>query len=336
MNTYTHKYAQRSITSRTLVSGFSMIEMMVSITIGLMIIAALVAVLAGASGNTKTNDRTSELQSNGRFALDHLKRELRHAGYRGYTAKAPVSTSLVTPVISGECGTAGSFVKNIRQAVWGANDNNPFNANCIPATSYLTGDVLVIRHADDAPITAANATPSTIYLRSTYGLASLLQGSAVPAAVTIGTENFALLEYVYYISPFTNSIATTGIATENPQVPALYRIALQADGSMTPELVVSGIEQFQVEYGFATRIGELQSTQYFPANSINGGHSATGATSWDSISSVRIWLLARNAKPETGYSNTETYTLSTALTPKSDSFRRQVFTTVVQLRNFRN
>jgi type IV pilus assembly protein PilW len=336
MNAYTPIRTPYPKHFRAKMSGFSMVEMMISITIGLMIVAALVGVLTSSSGSTKTNDRTAELQSNGRYALDHLKRQLRHAGYRGYTPKAPESGGWTTPTITGECGTAGSFVKNIRQAVWGANDSNPFTTNCIPSASRLQGDVLVVRRTDDSPTLAANAvagTPlaNTIFLRSSYAVASVLQGSALPGTVATGTENFALQEYVYYISPFTIS------ATENPLVPALYRVALQPDGTMTPELVVSGIEQMQVEYGMANADGK-GNTQYYTASNIGtADHSATGATSWDKISSVRIWLLARNAKAETGYSNTETYNLSNLVYgPVNDNFRRQIFTTVVQLRNFRN
>lgn len=329
MKTHTHKCTPYPKHFRAEMSGFSMVEMMISITIGLMIVAALVGVLTSSSGNTKTNDRTAELQSNGRYALDHLKRELRQAGYRGYTPKAPESGGWTTPTIAGECGTAGGFVKNIRQAVWGKNDSNPFAADCIPSASYLQGDVLVIRRADDTPTLAATAVASTLYLSSSYANLNVLQGSALPAAVVTGTEHFELHEYVYYISPFTNS------ATENPLVPALYRVALQANSTMTRELVVSGIEHMQFEYGMTNTDG---TTQYFTAANIGAttDHSATGATSWDKISSVRIWLLARNAKPETGYNNTQIYQLSAFPYQVDDNFRRQVFTTVVQLRNFRN
>jgi len=312
-----------------------MVEMMISITIGLMIVSALVGVLISTSGSTKTNDRTAELQSNGRYALDQLKRELREAGYRGYTAQAPQSAGWTTPNIPGECGTAGSFVKNIRQAVWGQNDSNPFAANCIPAASYSLGDVLVIRNAANTPTPLANALANTIYLRSTYATANVLQGSSLPADAATAA-NFALVEHVYYISPFTNSAGTTGVATESPQVPALYRVSLQANGSMTAELIVTGIEHMQVEYGMTNSDGTIQ---YFSASSIGSAtdHSATGATSWDQISAVRIWLLARNSKAETGYSNTSSYTMGDiTYGPVNDSFRRQVFTSVVQLRNFRN
>lgn len=331
MNTHSHKIATRLPRLVTTMAGFSLIEMMISITIGLMVVAALAGVLTSNSRSSKTNERTAELQSNGRYALDHFKRELRHAGYRGYTPKAPESGGWTTPAIANECGTAGSFVKNIRQAVWGDNGNNPFSGDCIsgvsaPAT-YRQGDVLVLRRAAGTPTLAASAvagTPlaNTIFLRSSYDSVSVQQGSALPAAVTPGTENFALQVYVYYIGSDDNDAT----------VPALRRVAL-AGNAMVDELVVSGIEQIQLEYG----ITDAGSTRYFTANNISGSHSATGATDWDKVSSVRIWLLARNAKAETGYSNTNTYSLSNLVYgPVNDSFRRQVFTTVVQLRNFRN
>jgi len=62
--------------------GFSLVEMMISIAIGLLIVAALIGVLTSNSRSSKTNDRSTELQSNGRYALDHLKRGIRQAGYR--------------------------------------------------------------------------------------------------------------------------------------------------------------------------------------------------------------------------------------------------------------
>ncbi len=70
-------------------SGFTLIEMMISITIGLAILAGLVGVLATNSSNSKTNDRTSELMTNGRYALNSIKQELREAGFRGYTWAEP-------------------------------------------------------------------------------------------------------------------------------------------------------------------------------------------------------------------------------------------------------
>jgi type IV pilus assembly protein PilW len=309
-----------------LMSGFGLAEMMISLTIGLLIIAALFGVVISSSNNSKTNDRTSELQSNGRFALDHLARELRHAGNRGYTAALPDSAAWVTPIIANECGTAGSFVKNIRQGVWASNNSNPFAANCISggsaAQTYKQGDVLVIRRAASTPTLQVNAIANASYLRSSYLTETAMQGSALPAGTTVGTEIFALQNYVYYI----------GGDDADSTIPALRRVTL-ANNAMVDELVVSGIEQIEVEFG----VTQTANSRYFLADDINGGHSATGPTDWDNINAVRIWLLARNAKTEAGYTNTNTYNLSDqTYGPFNDNFRRQIFTGVVQLRNFRD
>ena len=311
-----------------------MIEMMISIAIGLMIIAALVGVLTSSASSSKTNDTTSELQSNGRYALNHLQRELHHAGYRGYLAAKPSSAAWTTGAIANECQFTGdpanSFVKNIRQGVWGHNDNttNPFAGNCLPNTKFdtsINSDILVIRRAAVMPTLAASAVAASYYLHSAYDSLTLQNGSSLPVSNNTGAENFALQVYVYYIGKDDNDAT----------IPALRRVTL-VGASMQDEMVVSGIEQMQFEYGITTKSGTVESTQYFTADNIAGTPGATGATAWDSVNSVRIWLLARNAKQEAGYQNSQTYAMSATNYPVVDGFRRQLFNTVVQLRNFRD
>ena len=309
--------------------GFSLVEMMISITIGLMIIAALVGVLSSNSSNTRTNDRTSELQSNGRYALDHLKRELRHAGYRGYTWAEP-NTPTTVIAVNNEClsgAAAGAFVQNIRQGIWGANDANPFTADCLPAANRLRGDILVIRRVASAPTTTLVA--NTLYLRSTYAVGEIFQGTVAPTITGTPQADFALQEYVYYIgNGGDNGTDTT--------TPALRRIALLADGTMTDELVVNGIEHMQVQYGSATT--DLN-TQYYNAGDapdLTGSSPAATQNGWDNVNSVRVWLLVRNSKLETGYTDPNSYVMGDiTYTPNAaDSvFRRQLFATVIQLRN---
>lgn len=321
-----------------------MIEMMISITVGLIIVASLVGVLASNSSRTRTNERTSEVQTNGRYALNSIKRELRLAGYRGYTWAEPNTPSTTITPISNECletgATAGSFVSNIRQGIWGKNDSNPFSgaSNCIPSANYSNGDVLVIRSL------ATTSASSTIKFRSNYSAGEIFRGTPAttcPAPISgyaapfnkapcitgtpsVDVNDYAVQINVYYISPYTTS------ATENPVVPALYRATLQPDGNMTQELVASGIEHFQVQYGrFTTDLN----TRYFNANDITGTSTNSSETEWDDINSVRIWLLARNSTKEPGYANTQTYTMGDQSYAVNDSYRRELFSTVVQLRN---
>ena len=315
-------------------AGFSMIEMMISVALGMLIIAALVGVLSSNSRSAKTNDRTTELQGNGRYALDHLKRELRHAGYRGYSWADPNTPTTAIPAITNEClgaaAAAGSFVTNIRQGIWGANDSNPFTGNCL-ATGYLRGDVLVIRHLANSPL-SGNTTDGALYFRSSYAVGEVFRGTGAAALagapVLTGTPvpqaDFQLQEYVYYI----------GSDDSDATLPALRRRSLLGS-SMTDEMVVSGIEQMQVQYG---RHDTASNTQYFNGNGISGSSTDTPSTlttyAWDEVNSVRIWLLSRTAIVETAYTNTNTYVMGdVTYGPMNDGFRRQLFTAVIQLRN---
>ena len=320
--------------------GFTLIEMMISVTIGLAILAGLVGVLATSSSNSKSNDRTAELMTNGRYALNSMRQELREAGFRGYTWAEPTTANpWVAPANGTGCygaeagASASAFVVNLRQGVWGSNNANPFAATCIPAASYVNGsDVLVMRRLAVTATPDAALAANTVYFRTIYERGQLFRSTAgvpVPPTFTGSTQvaaNFVVQIYVYYVRPFTVS------AAESPLVPSLRRMALQTTGAnagtMVDELVASGIERMQVQYG---RLTTAPDTQYF--NTIAGTSSDPLETAWDEINSVRIWLLARNATPEPGYANTTTYAMGDQNFTAADNFRRQLFTTVVQLRN---
>jgi type IV pilus assembly protein PilW len=169
-------------------SGFTLIEMMIAITIGLGILAGLVGVLAANSNNARTNDRTSELMSNGRYALNSMKQELRQAGFRAYTWAEPTAPGALG-TLTNEClaagETAGTFVSNIRQGVWGANNSNPFSASCIPSTSYATGnDVLVVRRVASPPTGCPDGSSppcaDTLYFQSSYSTGQVFRGATAP------------------------------------------------------------------------------------------------------------------------------------------------------------
>lgn len=63
--------------------GFGLIELMVSIVIALVIIAALVALFLGTSRNNREMATTSSMIENGRFAIQILEGDVIHAGFWG-------------------------------------------------------------------------------------------------------------------------------------------------------------------------------------------------------------------------------------------------------------
>jgi type IV pilus assembly protein PilW len=64
-------------------SGFSLVEVMVGLAIGMMIMVALVALIFNVNRNNLELARTNSVIENGRFALQVLEADISHAGYWG-------------------------------------------------------------------------------------------------------------------------------------------------------------------------------------------------------------------------------------------------------------
>src|SRR3990172_2134951 len=65
--------------------GFSLVEMMVALTIGLIILAAISYIFVASRLTYSTQDNLSRLQENARFAVHYLTRDIHLAGFAGCT-----------------------------------------------------------------------------------------------------------------------------------------------------------------------------------------------------------------------------------------------------------
>jgi type IV pilus assembly protein PilW len=301
-------------------SGFSLIELLLAMTVTLFIIGALITVVLGSASTGRSREQTSDLQTNGRYALQQIKDDLLHAGFLGisslFTPDQPISADGI--VVAGACDTAA--VGRLSQRLWGTDDANPYAATCIPAADYLTGDVLVIRSLNPTPATAPFSA-TQVYYHSSYEGGQPFVGPTPPDFTGSNKQppylDYEMQETVYYVSPYTNS------PTEVPLVPALYRTRLGAGPAMVPELVASGVENMQVRYGvFQTNT----TVQYFSASEI-------AAADWDLVKSLEVWLLLRSDRPDSGYQNNNTYVMGGQNFVVNDGLRRLLLSSVTELRN---
>jgi len=65
------------------VKGFSLIEMLIAMVLGLILISSMIAVFAGNKHSSEMNSATADLQESARFALDQMARDVRMAGFIG-------------------------------------------------------------------------------------------------------------------------------------------------------------------------------------------------------------------------------------------------------------
>jgi type IV pilus assembly protein PilW len=306
-------------------AGFTILEMMVAMTVSLFLLGALAAVMIGSSSTGRSRERVSDLQVNGRYALDTIRRDLQHAGFLGISSlffpDQPISQSnspyAAAVTVTNACDT--TMVGKLSMRIWGSNDANPYSATCIPAANYLRGDVLVVRGLN--PIAATTFVSTRVYYQSAYEGGSHFVGPTAPDFSGSNKQppyiSYPLEEAVYYISPWTNS------STESPQIPALYRMRLTTGPAMAAELVASGVENMQVRYG----VYQTNNTvQYATANNI-------ATSDWDLVRSVEISLLMRSETAETGYANTTSYSLAGTTYTVNDAYPRLALTSLIQQRN---
>lgn len=303
--------------------GFTLVELMVGIGISMVIIAAAAAMYITTAGIGRSNRQVSEIQSNGQQAMDALRRDILNAGFRGMTGDVDMLMPASTAVTN---NCANGFAMNLRQAVWGANDSNPFSASCIPSANYLRGDVLAVRRL--GIVSTGGLLSTRLYLRSSFPAGEFFVGSSPPASFAFSPwEDHLLDAAVYFISPFTVS------ASESPQVPALYRTRLVAGPAMSaPELVASGVDDLQVQFE-VRRGGEVRLLDAGTAP-LDAGSGTTTTSGWDEVSAVRVFLLARAQGGDGGFApGSRTYTLGSREVTYTDNIPRQVMASVFSLRN---
>ncbi len=63
--------------------GFSLVEMMIAMTLGLFLISSMIAVFLGNKRTSEVNTAMANIQENARFALDSIARDARVAGFQG-------------------------------------------------------------------------------------------------------------------------------------------------------------------------------------------------------------------------------------------------------------
>lgn len=88
--------------------GFSLVELMIAITLGLIVTGAVISIFLTSSQTNKTQDNMARLQENARFALNKMQTDIRMAGYRGCLGRkgstpdfVNTPTTNVTNIING-------------------------------------------------------------------------------------------------------------------------------------------------------------------------------------------------------------------------------------------
>jgi len=332
---------RRRIHQRLLSKGFSLVELMVAITISLVLLAGLIQIFISSKLSYNIQNSIARMQENGRYAVELLSKDLRLAGYMG--GNADVITITGTQPVSNNCvGSAdAAWGAMIEQSVFGLNDAlaDP-TANytgCITAAGtnpqsndYLSGDVLIIRYARPTQLVKTDKVSNSGY----YLNSSPMQGEIAPL-IENNDIDFDSIDGINGIPKTYNKLESYAYYIGHQQadcngnetaVPTLSRLSISAsDSGTTPERqeIIRGIENLQIQYGEDSD-NDGSPDQY---------HNADDVTDWSSVKAVRLWFLVRDECPSGSYQNDNDYEMAGNTFTFNDNFRRHLYTTTVMLRN---
>ena len=294
--------------------GLSMVELLVAMMLGLFLLFALVEILLNSKQSFSSASHLSRLQENGRIATNLVISDLKRAGYMGGNSNIKEingTADKVDPAMT--CATGDtSWGRMVAEGVSGLNDTNAGYA-CIPNATYLRGDVLTVRHV--SPWIPVGLTAGKMYLRSSLFEGRIFAGSDEAD----GDNDFDdQPQSVRELIAYSFFVGDSGRSCGGQAVPSLFRVRLNNNSQPVAEELLPGIEDFQVQYGVAGR--------YIDADAI-------AIDEWGDVVTARIWLLVRAECTETGFSDTATYTMGDQVFTPNDNFRRQLYSSVVMLRN---
>lgn len=329
--------------------GFTLVELMVALAIGSVLLLALAAMFIGTSNSRNEIDKSSRQIEGGRYAMQVLSDEIRHAGYYGALTDQPALPGSVTTLPDPCSNTLATVQTSLGLPLQGYAGGGTAPLTCLDAASGYKPNtaVIVVRRADTS-IAAATATSpyfnmqtsgcagdSIKYVFNAYNASAGtfdLHSNASPGCLPLVSAPAAKITPVYirifYVSTCSQADCTAAGADS---VPTLKRIDLTATGTTSPVSVIDGIENLQFEYGIDTAGNDGTPDSYVTTP------ATTATTTWTNVMAVRIYLIARNIDSTPGYSDTKTYTLgsTTTFTPSGSetAFRRHAYSTLVRLNN---
>jgi len=342
--------------------GFSLIELMIAMTLGLVLIAGVLTVMLSQRTSSRLEDTMARMQENARVAFDILARDIRMAGGVGCARDSDIYTDLKAVNVIAHNPPA-NVIGTANQGIQGF-DAGDYDRN--PSGLLATADAIRLSGMTDcgAQLTG-NTAPNNANIQlsgaNTCGweagsllfitdcrTADLFRATNVSeggARVTIAHANNQnttnKLSKSYKDDSFILSYTTKDyyLANNDQGLPALYRWDGVAAAAAATDEIVAGVQDMQFLFGVSPTGSQADGTiavaAYCTAAAINGGTCVVNGTAqdWGRVYTVRVQLLmqseANNILDEPQlYTNLQ----GTAVTP-TDRRLRRVFDYVVNLRN---
>jgi type IV pilus assembly protein PilW len=290
----------------TVQKGFTLIEIMIALTIGLFLAAGAAQVFIGTKQTNRTQENLSRMQENARFAMYFLTKDIRNVAFDGgvcgrgkiinnaindldsssaeYQFKTlPIFSSLSGAIggtdntgLNGSdsisiraFGSLGSGVKLINPLALVSDD---LQINASEAGRFLQGDIILVTDCKFSDIVQITSNPAGGTLVHATGSAETPDNKTGNLSFAYGTN-----AKVYHLAAGTTGLAgTTYTIANSVSTPGLARGGQQ---------LVPDIENMQILYG------QLDASN---SNGIYFVPAGTAGLDMEQVISVRVRLLVRS------------------------------------------
>lgn len=327
--------------------GYSLVELMVASTIGLIILGAVGGVYLNSRNTYRTQEALARMQENARYAMEVLGYDLRMAGQIGCSFDATKSVNVLNDASYGDLLSvpiqaiaAGGTVPTPFTAVptqgdavrlFRADDTEVLVQSHNAGTATFTvssasdlekDEIAVVTDCDTAAVfqlsNPASAGGTVEHLASgtpgnctqNLGEKPLVAGAcntATSKTYAAGSKLYKVQGNLYYIA-------------DNPAgIPALYRQRLVKGAPVTEE-IIEGVADMRVSFGLDTDANK----------SVDSTQAAGGVTDWTQVQSVQVSLLMQS--DDNAIDKPTAYTFNGATVTPTDRRLRTVFNTTVAVR----
>jgi type IV pilus assembly protein PilW len=312
----------------------TIVELMVSMLLGLLLMAAMVSAYLNASRHFAYEEQMARMQENGRYAMRLLSREFSMAGFYG---GMPSSVGISAVPVGTDC-SADAWALDAANPLDMVNDYAGLSApvsqhrkvfTCLDSAALaLHSDIIAIkRTAVEASLlrgvpapTLTSSAAQVWYLRVVSGIAPEWErlppndlrspGKAMPAL-----NYWEAISRILFIRNYSE--------TRGDGIPSLCMETL-AGNALTARCLVEGVENLQVEFGIDTDEDGVPNRYVEAPTTVQIRNTVA----------VKIHLLVRSIVSLPGHRNSSSYRLGAQVVSAThDAYLRRVLSTTVLLRN---
>jgi type IV pilus assembly protein PilW len=306
------------------IRGVTLVELMVSIAIGLVLVGAMLGLFSGLSGASRASEAQAQMNEDAQYALRAISNQIRQSGYNpiqpGRTTRNPLPFGIFACDKGFSNATGGTAVATADLL------------SCNAAAVTGGGAIALVYEADQY-----NTPPISGTTVPTDCLGNQLPQR--PAEAEAGSTAYYVAENRFYVA--NNTLFCAGNGDKDN--------ANTSVTPFTPQPMVENVEQITFSYGVSnptttdrTVTGYLNSDEIGPSNGLTAPTQAqlaaiaTPSERWAKVVTVRVCVTVRSntqvlADPQTYYGcNPEANDVPIVGT---DRYMRKNYTMTVALRN---